>query len=118
MRQNEILSREILTYKQHLRDMNKDFAEMKKYVDFLEEYNASLKQEMVYWLKKPKKQEQPHNYSFVEKKSIELEVEELRRMNDRKEKELEELDKTFQIALNKNHHQSIGMEKSSSKNRG
>ena len=56
MRENEILSREILTYKQHLRDVNKDFMEMKKYVNFLEEYNASLKQEMVYWLKKPNKQ--------------------------------------------------------------
>jgi chromosome segregation ATPase len=52
---NEMLSREVMTCKEEVRELKKEVANYKKYVKFLQDYNADLKREMVFWMSKPSK---------------------------------------------------------------
>lgn len=40
-----------------IRELSKEIKELKKYINFLQSYNSSLKKEMAFWVKKPKSQQ-------------------------------------------------------------
>lgn len=68
---NEELSREVMACKEEVRELRKEVASYKKYVKFLQDYNADLKREMVFWMSKPTKPDiapphLPHNTLMTE----------------------------------------------------